>query len=353
MQTFKRIFLSSDHVVISENENRLFSDLLSEYSKKFIIQRKTILKFAIILLSIVAIIEFINLITTYTNTDELFLTKWSSNNFMAIEISFLIIDVVKIVLFIFSLHFWSNYKKSIKFVHILGLIVIYLQLSFLFIPYVKLISFINTSHNRLNIWNIGKIVITFVISIVSYFLPITLILQSTISRLSILSLQFKSSTLKIACNILAAVYIPTISFVFFIGYQISVILNNPIGDIIFHHNIIYGIPLPTFIILIYIIYISQIISSIFISKHLLVYIGNIVINCISITMTMLIMHHFEISIWSQIIPMFIRYIIMNIFISDFILGQVIFNKKNDDELNNFISDIHIEQNEYVNMIELV
>lgn len=197
MQTFKRIFLSPDHVVISEKENKLFSDQVSEYSKKFIIQRKTILKLAIILLSIVVITELIGLINeynNYNNDDEFILTKWSINNFMGIEISFLIIDVIKIVLFSFSLHFWNTYKKSIKFIHVLGLIVIYLQLAYLFILYAKLISFNNTSHNRLNILTIGKILITFIISIVSYFLPIALILQSTISRLSVLSLQFKIKT---------------------------------------------------------------------------------------------------------------------------------------------------------------
>lgn len=337
MQAILRLFISTENVSLSTKERETFPSHISEYTIKILAQRKTTIRIIIGILFCTTIIGVIIKSISYNEllkSEEIIIPKPTIVNVMIIDIFLTLIDVAKIVVFLFSQFYWNDYKKSTIYTHLCGFLIVYLQLVFFFLPYTSMIKGTDCSEGRLNCFLTKAESINIILSIVWYFIPNIFVLQATLGRIISLKNQYESSDLKRISNVLISIYIPLSTFVFAVVYQICFIFNFEFST---------GFPIKDFTIIIWILYtLGFILELIPINRDNATKLW-VVKTIVNSTMYIMVLYFFIDKNWdirSMIYKGFVNYLILSILLSDFILRMMITKESNDSKINVFIKDIN-------------
>lgn len=354
VEPISRLFKNANKVNLSNNELNKMPQSYNIFTKHYIAKRQTILSFIIIIYiinMIYDIIFFVNLTSNINNTK--IITNKSKINLCVIIFLLIFIEFINLCCHILARYYWNNYLKSNKIILISAFFRIYVNFIFMFIPYTLVIKK-NTDEAYINtIFEDSANYIGFMFSLFEfiylYMIRNILIIQVFITQSISFFKTFNSYEYKIVAQIMTLAFIPIVTFIISIIYQISIIFDNVIYNIIDTH--LYGI-----IILLWIFYIGLLVIQLFNNKFCN-YLKNFISVClllIIIYLPILIKQILKIDVNLNVTNIIISYFTMYIFINDICMFALIMNKKNKNEIsiNNFINDIQKYDNNYQN-IEMV
>lgn len=190
-------------IVVSPSEEIHLSKIDSTFTKKYLVQRKTICKLALFFYFLGCIINTI-VFFAVDHTDDYPIQYY----FNICLIGYLYIQFGLLFVMCYD---WNEFRISSSFSKMLGFMIIYLPLLLLYIPYIALIE------------EDLFIALPFILYEISQFLtPPLLLLQTVLFRSNSLSNKFKTeSKFKLISSVLLKIYICIVWIIFGILYQIT------------------------------------------------------------------------------------------------------------------------------------